>query len=218
MRSLMRSASKKPLNVLVTSGPTSVPIDNMRVITNRSTGEMGRLIANAFLKTGARVTLLEGAVTTTVPVKPSRLRKFYTYSELDVLLKEELDRRYDVVIHAAAVSDFILKNSFKGKLGSGKELMLELVPAKKLVLTIRNKQPKTLLVGFKFEPSIKKAEIMPKVASLFDKADCNMVVVNKSDAKGYQAYIMKSDRSTTNLVSSKKALVAMLVKDCFKGL
>jgi phosphopantothenoylcysteine decarboxylase / phosphopantothenate---cysteine ligase len=216
MRSLVRSASKKPLGVLITSGPTSVPIDDMRVITNRSTGEMGRLIANAFLKIGARVTLLEGAVTTTIPVKPSRLRKFYTYSELDVLLKKELGQRCDVIIHAAAVSDFIPKKTFKGKLGSGDKMTLELVPAKKLVLTIKKEQPKTWLIGFKFEPSINKAGIIPKVASLFDQAGCSMVVVNKSDVKGYEAYIMHKDHSTTGAVNSKKALVTMLIKECLK--
>jgi phosphopantothenoylcysteine synthetase/decarboxylase len=214
----MRSASNRTPRILITSGPTSVPIDAMRVITNRSTGEIGRLIANAFLKIGAQVTLLEGAVTTTVPVKPSRLHQFYTYTELQAALDEELKRPYDIVIHAAAVSDFILKKSFKGKLGSSDKIILELVPAKKLVLMIKKEQPKTFLVGFKLETSILRPKIMPKVASLFDKASCNMVVVNKSDAKGYEAYMMREDRSTTDTMNSKKALVSMLVKECLKNI
>jgi len=187
----------------------------MRVITNRSTGEMGRLIVNRFLKAGARVTLLEGAVTTTTPISGAVcLCKFYTYKELQTALNKELKRSYDVIVHAAAVSDFVLQKTFKGKLGSNDKITLELVPAKKLVLDIKKKQPNTMLVGFKLEPDITRGRIMPKVASLFEKAGCDLVVINRSDARGYQAYIMRNDRSTTPIVDSKKKLVEMLINNC----
>ena len=214
----MRSASNKPLSVLITSGPTSVPIDAMRVITNRSTGEMGRLIANNFLKTGSRVTLLEGAVTTTIPVAPTHLKKFFTFAELQTLLNAELARHYDIVIHAAAVSDFEIEKPFKEKLGSNDNLTLRLVPTKKLVLDIKKKQAGVFLVGFKLESSIDKKSIIPKVSSLFDQSRCDLVVINRSDAKGYQAYIMQNDHSTTGTVASKKRLVNMLVRKCLANI
>lgn len=214
MPSLMRSASKQLINILITSGPTSVPIDAMRVITNRSTGEIGRLIANRFSKAGARVTLLEGAITTMTPIeKATRHLKFYTYSELQAALYKELERHYDIIVHAAAVSDFVVKKPSKSKLSSYDNLTLELVPTRKLILDIKKRAPLALLVGFKLESKINKKYILPKVAPLFDQAGCSLVVVNKSDAVGYQAYIMKNDRSTTRAVTSKRALVEMLIKD-----
>ena len=89
----------------------------MRVITNRSTGEMGRLIARAFAVKGNKVTLLEGkAASSKIKLgKTGSLRKFFYYDELARLLTQELKRGHDVVIHAAAVSDFELGKPFKGK-------------------------------------------------------------------------------------------------------
>lgn len=218
MPSLKRSVSKKAFRVLITSGPTSVPIDAMRVITNRSTGEMGRLIANCFSEAGMQVTLLEGAVTTAIPVRPVRLRKFYTYSELQTLLYEELRRPYDIIVHAAAVSDFVPRKNCKGKLASNDKITLDLVPTKKLILEIKKRKPDVFLVGFKLEPDISKKNIFSKVDSLFEQAGCRLAVINRFDVKGYQAYIMKDDRSMTNMVTSKKELVKMLVESCLVSL
>ena len=94
----------------------------MRVISNRSTGEMGRLIAQAFAKKGCSVTLLEGkaASSSVLLDKTITLKSFFYYDELVRLFKQELKCGYDVVIHAAAVSDFKLGKPFKGKLSSGK--------------------------------------------------------------------------------------------------
>ena len=55
-------SSLKNKKVLITCGPTWVPIDDMRVIANRSTGEMGYLLAEAFAKEETKVTLLLGPV------------------------------------------------------------------------------------------------------------------------------------------------------------
>ena len=49
--------------VLITCGPTGVPIDTMRIISNLSSGSLGQMIAEDFIKAGAKVTLLEGPVT-----------------------------------------------------------------------------------------------------------------------------------------------------------
>ena len=48
------------MRVLITCGPIWVPMDWVRVISNRSTGQMGHALAKAFLKRKARVTVVEG--------------------------------------------------------------------------------------------------------------------------------------------------------------
>lgn len=202
----------KDLRVLVTSGPTAVPVDGMRVITNRSTGEMGRLIAGEFVIQGARVTLLEGvAVTTTVPLASGiSHKKFFFYDELARLLDQELARGYDIVIHAAAVSDYKLATVIKGKLVSGKALTLDLVPTKKLVDQIKKKAPDVILVGFKLETQLARPFILRRVDSLFKKAGCDLVVGNALNAGRYQACLIEPSGRVSPKVASKDMLVKSL--------
>jgi phosphopantothenoylcysteine synthetase/decarboxylase len=208
-------ASKR---VLITSGPTAVPIDEMRVITNRSTGEMGRLIAQAFASQGSRVTLLEGkAASSSIPLdKAITLKSFFYYDELAQLLSQEIKRGYDIVIHAAAVSDFQLGKPFKGKLSSGKTLRLELTPTKKLVDQIRKTSAKVFLVGFKLETKLTRAFILDKVKSLFKEAGCGLVVANVQKGRQYSACLVWPDGTMSAKVSSKTALVRILLKAVLK--
>ena len=50
-------ASRRP-HVLITAGGTSEPIDDVRTVTNRSSGRFGAALANAFAASGARTTVL----------------------------------------------------------------------------------------------------------------------------------------------------------------
>jgi phosphopantothenoylcysteine decarboxylase/phosphopantothenate--cysteine ligase len=203
----------KNKRVLITSGPTSVPIDDMRVITNRSTGEMGRLLAAACQKRGAHVTLLEGAVTTGLPLtRGVRKRKFYFFSELEKALKLELGKRPDIVIHAAAVADFALPKIFKGKLSSGDKVKLELVPTKKLVNGIKNSGRPMFLVAFKFEPKLERRYILKKTRVLFNEAKCDLVAANCVKSGQYRACLVLPDGRMSGIVTSKQALVQLLLK------
>jgi phosphopantothenoylcysteine decarboxylase / phosphopantothenate---cysteine ligase len=199
--------------VLITSGPTSVPIDDMRVITNRSTGEMGRLLARAFASKDASVTLLEGSVTTGLALpKDVRVRKFYLFGELEKALRVEFEKKPDIVIHAAAVSDFAMQKSFKGKLSSSDKVRLDLVPTRKLVNGIKRSCPKTFLVGFKFEPVLAPQDVLKKTRTLFGEAKCDIVVANSLQKDRYRACLVFPDGSMSGRVSSKQALVRLLVK------
>ena len=199
-------------NILITSGPTSVPIDEMRVITNRSTGEMGRLIANAFAVKGFRVTLLEGAATTSVElIKKVSVRKFYYFDELAMLLRSELRNSPDVVIHAAAVSDFELARPFRGKVSSGQALSLKLRPTRKLVNSIKRLSPASRLVAFKLEPNFDG--LKGKAARLIGEAGADFVVGNKLNKDGYAAMLVRPDGSWSAKVKSKPALVKVLLKE-----
>src|ERR1700681_1633108 len=97
---------KKQCRVLVTCGATWVPIDDVRVISNISSGEMGHLIAQAFRQKGALVTIIEGPVTHTLVDKKIKTIKYRFFDELPRVLKQELLKKCDIVVHAAAVSDF----------------------------------------------------------------------------------------------------------------
>ncbi|NLE65662.1 MAG: phosphopantothenoylcysteine decarboxylase [Elusimicrobia bacterium] len=196
--------------VLITSGPTSVPVDDVRVITNRSTGEMGRLIANACAKAGARVSLLEGAVTTTVPLlKNISVRKFFLFDELDRLLDAELKKAPEVVIHAAAVSDFRPRKIFKGKIGSSDKQTIRLVPTKKLVVGIKKAAPGAFLVAFKLEPVMARA--LRGARRLATSSDCDLVVANVVSGGAYQALFVDRARAVRASASSKVEAVRKML-------
>jgi phosphopantothenoylcysteine decarboxylase/phosphopantothenate--cysteine ligase len=186
----------------------------MRVITNRSTGEMGRLIARAFSGKGNAVTLLEGkAASSQIPLhKKIVVKGFFYYDELSALLTQELKRGYDVVIHAAAVSDFELARPFKGKLSSGKVLRLELTPTRKLVSRIKKTSRNSFLVGFKLETKLTRPFILAKVKSLFKDAGCSLVVANVQKGRQYKACLIWPDGTMSPKVSSKEALVRILLE------
>jgi phosphopantothenoylcysteine decarboxylase/phosphopantothenate--cysteine ligase len=205
-------ASKNKPHVLITSGPTAVPIDEMRVITNRSTGEMGRLLANAFAQKNYTVTLLEGqGVTTPITLsKKIRLKKFFFYSELESMLKDELQKPCDVVVHAAAVSDFAMPKALKGKIASGKTLTLKLLPTKKIVNTIKKIAPKIFLVGFKLETKISKDFIIKETRGLFNDAKCDLVVANTTSHGKYAAHIIDASGVFSPRVDSKQDCVKVL--------
>ena len=186
------------MKVLVTCGPTWVPIDAVRVISNHSTGEMGRLIAASFKKARARVTLLEGPM---------------SFDEFAKKFKAACAKKYDIVVHAAAVSDFKPKGAAKGKLSSGKILNLCLVPTEKLINVVKRLAPDTFLVGFKLESTLSRA--VKEAGKLFTDAGCDLVVAN-AKANGYQGCIIDVDGNVLVKAANKKNLAETLARILLK--
>jgi phosphopantothenoylcysteine decarboxylase/phosphopantothenate--cysteine ligase len=179
----------------------------MRVLTNTSTGEMGRLLLKALQDRGASVTLLEGPVALPPPGGPVRYKKFYYYDDLEKILKSELKGRYHCVIHAAAVSDFVPRNTVKGKLSSGRPFCLALRPARKMVNWIKREAGDTFLVGYKLETSLARPFILSKTRDLFTKARCDLVVANTVTTAGYKACLVSPDGRISFRSFSKKDIV-----------
>ena len=186
------------MRALITCGPTWVAIDAMRVISNRSTGEMGRLIAACFRKIKVKVTLLEGPM---------------SFDEFAKKFKAECVKKYDIVVHAAAVSDFKPKSASKGKLGSDQALNLRLVPTEKLVNAVKRLSPGTFLVGFKLESNLARA--VKEAKGLFTDAGCDLVVAN-SMARGYQGCVIDADGNVLVKAANKKNLAETLARILLK--
>ena len=187
-------------------------IDDVRVITNRSTGEMGRLVAGALHAKGYCVTLLEGsAATSRLPLPEAiDLKKFFFYDELDQALVRDLRKGHDIVIHAAAVPDFRPSRAFRGKMFSGNELTLKLVPTKKLIEKIKKIAPGSFLVGFKLAARKFSGRFPANVKGLFDQAACDLVVANVSHDGEYQACLFGPRGRLSPDGLTKKALVTVL--------
>ncbi len=200
------------MRVLITCGPTWVPIDDVRIISNQSTGEMGHLIAQECLARGFQVTLIEGAVTHAWENKRARVVKYQYFDELNEALNVELKKKYDVVMHAAAVSDFKLKTALKGKISSAKALTLKLVPTIKLIDVIKNKAPKARLVGFKLIESLDDPRVAEQVEALFEKSRCDLVLVNTLE-NGYKGFVIDRQANIVAKANNKMNLVKQLIKN-----
>ncbi|MCP4625022.1 MAG: bifunctional phosphopantothenoylcysteine decarboxylase/phosphopantothenate--cysteine ligase CoaBC, partial [bacterium] len=105
------------LNILVTAGPTEEPFDPVRYISNRSTGKMGYALAKVAKRRGASVTLVSG---------PTALNQPYGVTFRGVRTAEEMMKAVfqgmshcDIIIKAAAVSDFRPRHKAEQKIKKG---------------------------------------------------------------------------------------------------
>ncbi len=169
--------------VLVTAGATREYIDPIRYITNASSGRMGVAIAEEADFRGAEVTLIrtKGSVTSFV----ENQIEVETVEEMLRAIENELrSKKYDIVVRAAAVSDFRVKEKASVKIKSGKTLTLELEPTPKIIDRIKELQPDVFLVGFKAETGLSDEELVREARKQIERAGSDLVVANTLRAFG----------------------------------
>jgi len=205
----------KNKKVLVTYGPTWIAIDSVRVISNISTGTMGRALIGELKKKKARITVLEGPVQHPLNPKNNRIKKFVYFNELNRLLGDEIKKKYAFVIHAAAVSDYRVKNPSRKKLLSDKKgLRLTLEATPKIINRIKKHAPATFLVGFKLETSPGKGAraLAAKARALMKKNGCDMVVANAVRPNGgYTGLIIDPQKRILARANSRAETARKLV-------
>ncbi len=192
-------------------------IDQVRVISNISSGQLGQTLAQALITEGAIVTLLEGPATHPLQSTKIKILKFTYFDELEQLLKKTLIKKFDVVIHAAAVADYQLQKQFKEKLDADKErLTLTLIRTPKLINTIKKQNPRTILVGFKLETGITEKSIKRKTQKLFTDARCNLVVANSFKKDNYQAVLIDDQGKILAKAKTRLQLIQQLINQTKK--
>jgi phosphopantothenoylcysteine synthetase/decarboxylase len=179
------------MNCIVTAGPTYEPLDDVRRLTNFSTGKLGTELANYLAARGHKVILLVGEMATySGERKAQRIEIFSTTTDLREKLKLLSAKKVDAIFHAAAVSDFSFGRIFEpveGKLSEVKskkistrqgKLLAELLPTPKIISELRGWFPKTKIIGWKFEADGRRADAI--AAAQRQIADCktDLCVVN----------------------------------------
>lgn len=184
------------MKVLVVAGATVEPIDDIRVVSNRSTGSTGIELARTAYEHGADVELWLGRHEAPVPLWLPR-KTFETTADL-ARMAEGADA--DITLVPAAVADFAPKKR-KGKIPTREgPVTLDLEPTPKVLFTLRKGTRKSL-VGFKAEAAVSAAELKSKAMTLLRDADLDFVVANdvtrmKADATSITIFDRKG-RSTT---------------------
>lgn len=149
------------MRIVVTCGPSSEPVDQVRRLTNASTGSLGLHLSSAFARAGHDVCCFRGSGATAREAAPSfTIRSFTTTDDLAQALRIlAQNQSVDALFHAAALSDFRVASIedeagrpiASGKVSSDAPCRLALVPAPKLLRQLRGLFPHAFLAGWKFE-------------------------------------------------------------------
>ena len=200
-------------NILITSGPTRAPLDAIRFISNTSTGRLGREIASEFLRRGAGVTFIYGAGSE-MPEKGAKVIEVTTIEDLLRELEGLKGQNFPVIVHAMAVLDHIPEKVIEGKVSSGEEWTIKLVPAPKVINQIRVWWPEALLAGFKLEVGKRREELLEVARKAMGQWGAKIVVANDlryiTDDK-HLAYILGSGGKLEAEASTKKEIATRLV-------
>ena len=131
--SALRRKTLAGKKILVTAGPTIEYIDPIRILTNKSSGKMGAAIAYEALARGASVTIIAGRTSVDMPRRARVIHVETSSQMLEVATSICKDWRPDLMISAAAISDFKPDKVFHDKLPSTKSISINLVPTEKVI-------------------------------------------------------------------------------------
>lgn len=207
----------KGQKVIITAGGTVEKIDEVRIITNRSSGKMGAALAEACYLYGADVLLLRAKNA----VKPRFLIKekvFVTAANLSELI-EKYVKDATLLFHAAAVSDFKVA-TYKGKISSDKSVLLELKPQEKIVNKIKKINPKISLIAFKAEYKLSEKSLIQKSMKKLKESHADCVVANDIGQKdgGFESdsnevHVIMQNGKTYKIPHNSKSVVAKRILD-----
>lgn len=194
--------------IVITAGGTSEKIDNVRKITNSSSGKSGMTIANYLLEECDEILIYYVCSKNSLKPSDDRVKVIEVGGTID--LKDTIENllvneHIDYFIHSMAVSDYMtdyvttmerIKESVKrsdnideaftnieviggSKISSYEDnLVIVLKPTPKIISIIKNLSPSTYLVGFKLLDGVSKKELIEVAKKLRDKNRCDLVVAN----------------------------------------
>lgn len=212
-RELLKSPFWEGKTVLITGGGTKERIDEVRCISNFSSGKMATKLAFELYFAGADVTCLSS---TPVPSAPFLVKYFESSCELFSLM--EGNKNKDYLFMLAAVSDFIPQNQAKGKLKKKdfKELCIKLDLNKDL---LKNTSFLGKKIGFKME--FDKENALNCAKNMLEEKDLDLVclnVLNKDMSFGSDenelVFFDKKGASKSTGRLSKTKLASLVVKRC----
>ena len=188
------------MKIIVTCGPSYEPIDEVRRITNFSTGQMGSRLARTLAAAGHEVTCYKGvAATTKEHAEPAQLVTFTTNDDLEARLSK-LEGREEIgaVFHAAALADFKIfwERDGQRKISSrAGAVTLQLVPSSKVISELRELFPQAKLVGWKYELDGSPEDVAVKAARQIAENHTDVCVMNGTAyGSGYGVYAANGER------------------------
>src|SRR6185295_17947948 len=158
--------------VVVTAGPTREPIDPVRYISNRSSGRMGYALAAAAARRGAQVTLVSGP--TVLP--PPTTTAFVPVQTAEEMREAVLHHAAGaaIVIKAAAVADYRVRQAAAQKIKGKRDLTLDLVPNPDILAEVAARGTGAFIVGFAAETN----DVAANARAKLDAKGIDLLVAN----------------------------------------
>ncbi|MFV1885410.1 MAG: bifunctional phosphopantothenoylcysteine decarboxylase/phosphopantothenate--cysteine ligase CoaBC [Balneola sp.] len=202
--------------VVVTAGPTREFIDPVRFISNPSSGKMGFAMADAALRLGAEVTLIHGPVS--IPVPDGMVTQSITSAE-DLFKAVQAKADADVIIMAAAVSDFTPIETFNHKVKKGTgESAIHLRSTVDILSRLGERKPENqTLIGFAMETE----NLLENATSKLKKKNADWIVANSlsNTDTGFEADTnhvhVLGKNSTTEFKGTKQEVAERVLKFIF---
>lgn len=166
-------------SIVITAGPTREKIDDVRFISNYSSGKMGFALATSAAKRGAKVTLVTGPVHLPTPEGVDRL-DIESTEEMDLAVKEHY-QSCDIFIGAAAVADYRPANYVTGKLKKNSKTMEINLVRNPDVLASFSKQKKKYQIAIGF--SLETAGNLDNAKEKLEQKQLDLVAYNTFDGK-----------------------------------
>jgi phosphopantothenoylcysteine synthetase/decarboxylase len=201
---------------IITAGPASAPIDEVRRVTNFATGEIGARLAKALAAQGFEPHLFRarGATHAELP-KGTVLHEFETNDDLARSLEELSEiRAHDVraVFHAAALSDYAV-SAVRGPDGSPakarkipgdlRQVHLVLEPAAKVLPRLRGWFPRAWIVGWKYELEGTREDAVESARTQLAQKRTDATILN-GGAYGPGFSLLEDDQSPVHFATKRE--------------
>lgn len=210
------------IKIAISGGGTHEPIDPVRYIANHSTGTMAIAIANAAAVLGAEVTLVGANIAKEYRAK---LNPVVTYLPVKTALDlaqtmNELQETQQVLIMAAAVSDYRVANSSNTKIKRTSDLELKLVSNPDILagLVAQRKNSEQVIIGFAAETGNEEKDFLELGREKAIRKGANLLVINEvgaglgfGEVETHLHVVDHNGKSRGDFQGSKEAAAAQLV-------
>jgi len=207
------------MRIVITCGPSYEPVDEVRRLTNFSTGELGVLLANRLTADGHEVFCLKGeAATYPGACTAQHLIPFSTNDDL-VQKLEAISAQGDIgaVLHCAALCDFKVKQVqtadgetlTERKVSSrAGELVILLEPASKVISQLRGLFPPAQIIGWKYELDGTQTDALAKGQQQIRENHTDLCIVNGRAVGG--GFLVSDEHSVVAAPADKARLTDWL--------
>ncbi len=233
---------RQSMRILITSGGTKVAVDPIRHIGNKSTGRFGAALAKQALMAGAEVIYLgakNGKSPFTMQIDCmqgndlNEIKALYEFAQAsrdnyheyhyqyffeyaDML--KQLIKKYkpDIVILAAAVSDYLVSSYSNEKIRSSNDLTLSFEKAPKIINQIKQWSPEIFLVGFKLLIDANDEELVAAAMKTMQQSDADIVIGNNLAALERGAHEVIIVEKSGEFKKIKEELALHIIKRVLK--
>jgi phosphopantothenate---cysteine ligase (CTP) len=181
------------MRILITSGGTREPIDDVRYVGNIATGSTGAGLAAEAVRRFHTVFLLSGVGSVNPPQWAMDtgllVRRTFTSTQSLLDIAEEICATgVDAIVASAAVADFTPERHVGKLSSSAPEMVVRMVPTPKVIDRIRKWSPESTLVAFKLETSVSQDELIARARRTMTRSGADYIVANDLTGAGQDAH------------------------------